>query len=88
MIIENCFKKNHNHFSSKSRNGGEFTKLVFYNNHEIAGITNYETTKCGDLSPVLEMVYLLVLDTYKFQWVNVSLSFSPSIINNEKYTYH
>ena len=49
MTIENYLRtKNHNLFSSKLRNGGKFTKLVFYSNQEIAGITDYEITKCGD----------------------------------------
>ena len=38
----------HDFSTSKSRIGREFPKLVLYNNQEIAGITNYEITKCGD----------------------------------------
>ena len=44
LIIEN-----HDFSTSKSRNGKEFTKLAFKNNHEIAGINNHEITKYGDL---------------------------------------
>ena len=32
----------HSFSTWKSQNGGEFMKLVFWNNHNIAGITNYE----------------------------------------------
>ena len=35
-------------FWSKSQNGGEIHEFEAWNNHEIAGITNFEITKCGD----------------------------------------
>ena len=46
---------NYGFSTSKSWKSGEFMKSVLENNHEIAGITNFEIMKCGDPCSLLEL---------------------------------